>query len=134
MTDDPYADTALCVERLLEVYEQHNSIIVAVDFDDTIFDFHKKGFKFPRVETILKKCNALNLDVVIFTASMPIRFPFIREYMDAHDITIRGINKTILKDFQFGNDNKIFYNILLDDRAGLGQGLDILETFIETIK
>lgn len=134
MIKDPYTDTQRCVDKLLDVYRTHGSIIIAVDFDDTIFDFHKKGFKFPRVEQVLKKCNALNLDIVMFTASMPIRFPFIRDYMKAHGIEIKEINKTIIPNFEFGNSGKLFYNILLDDRAGLGQSLDTLETFIETIK
>jgi len=34
----------------------------------------------------------------------------------------------------FGNNGKIYYNILLDYRAGLGQALDALEIFLDNIQ
>lgn len=36
--DDPYMNTELCIERLVENWESHNGIIIAFDFDNTIFD------------------------------------------------------------------------------------------------
>lgn len=33
----------------------------------------------------------------------------------------------------FGNHGKMYYNILLDDRAGLGQSLDILSQTLENL-
>ncbi len=29
--------------RLLEEYKRYGSLVIAFDFDDTVYDFHKKG-------------------------------------------------------------------------------------------
>jgi hypothetical protein len=49
-----------------------------------------------------------------------------------NNITIASINENPI-DLPFGNNGKIYYNILLDDRAGLGQALDTLNKTIELI-
>ena len=133
--NDPYTYTDRCVERLMEIYSQHKNLVIAVDFDDTVYDTHENEFEFERVIGCLKKCNELELDIVMFTASTKDRFPFIWSYMeDTLKVFIQGINKNVIPDFPYGNDGKIFYNILLDDRAGLGQSIEILEETLTKIE
>ena len=41
--DDPYLDNNLCVDRLVENWKQHGKIIIAFDFDNTIYDYYGKN-------------------------------------------------------------------------------------------
>jgi len=55
------------------------------------------------------------------------------EYMADHGIKISSINKNPI-DLPFGNHGKIYYNHLLDDRAGLESALKILKSLIDRIQ
>lgn len=129
---DPYFSTDLCVERLYNTYLKHKNIIVAVDHDDTLFDFHKKGYTFPKVIEIIKECNKLGFHVIIYTASAKERHPEILENAAKLGIQVTSINKNSIES-PFGNDGKIFYNIFLCDRAGLGQSYTILRKTLDRI-
>ena len=129
---DPYFKRDLCVDRLKDIYRKHGNIIVALDFDDTIFDFHKKGFTFESVVGIVKECQALGFPIVIFTASAKARHPFIVEYCESVGIKPTKINENAFPS-PFGNEGKIFYNILLDDRAGLWEAYSQLRCLLNAI-
>lgn len=133
--DDPFTDTGACVRRLYAQYKRTPRLVVACDFDETLFDFHKAGFTFPRAINLLKRCNALGFYVVIFTASNDGRFPFIEWYMRMIGVKIDAINENVLEEsFKYGKSRKIFYNIFLDDRCGLGQAIDILDQTLTKIE
>ena len=38
-----FLDPDLTYKRLLSEYEKYGSIVVAFDFDNTVFDYHKQG-------------------------------------------------------------------------------------------
>ena len=49
---DPYLDADKSVKRLIKDYYTHNeNLIVAFDFDNTVYDFHKAGYTFNRAIT-----------------------------------------------------------------------------------
>jgi hypothetical protein len=61
------------------------------------------------------------------------RFVFIQEYCKEIGVEIDCINTNPIP-LKYGNNGcKIFYNILLDDRAGLGQALETLEVLLNKI-
>lgn len=122
---DPYTDTEVCVNRLYKEWKRHNKLIVAVDFDDTVFPFHNQDDTHHHVMNALAKCQQLGFYIVIWTASNPDRYEMISKYMEDRGIRVSSINKNPI-DLPFGNHGKIYYNILLDDRAGLGQALNTL--------
>lgn len=130
---DPYTSTSKASQRLFKEWQKHPKLIVGVDFDDTFFDFHGTGNDHKRVIDVLKKCNQLGFHVVLWSASKPERFAFMQEYTRSLGIVIASINENPIP-LPFGNDKKIYYNILLDDRAGLGQALDTLEIVIGMIE
>lgn len=130
---DPFTSTSKIVERLHKEYNKHPKLIVACDFDDTAYDFHNQGAQHTRVLEALRKCNELGFYVVLWTASAPERFNFMKEYMKEKQVHISAINENPIE-LPFGNHKKMYYNILLDDRAGLGQALDALEILINDIK
>lgn len=130
---DPYFDTNFCVDRLYKEYLEHKKLIVALDFDDTIFDFHKKGYSYHQVVNLVLECQELNFHIVIFTGTPPEKWPSILDFCERLGIKPATINKNAIP-LPFGNDGKIYYNILLDDRAGLGQSYEILKKTVDKIK
>ena len=130
---DPYTFTANAVDRLYVEWKKHPKLIVAVDFDDTLYDFHGTGNSHQRLITALKKCNQLGFYVVLWSASKPDRYAFMREFATFAGIEIASVNENPIP-LPFGNDRKMYYNILLDDRAGLGQALDTLEITMSLIE
>ncbi len=136
---DPYLETKFAANRLFTEWKKHGRLIVACDFDDTVFDFHntKDGeskYSHEYVISLLQDCQALNFYITIFTASAPARWNAIRVYMkEKCNIEITGVNVNPIP-LPFGNNGKMYYNILLDDRAGLGQSVKVLEFTIQLIK
>lgn len=129
---DAYFDTKLCCDRLYEEWQKHPKLIIACDFDDTIFDFHQKGHSHDEIITLLKECKALGFYVVLFTASAPERYPMMLEHVKKLGIEVDAINKNVIE-LKYGNHGKIYYNILLDDRAGLFQAATTLRCLFQRI-
>jgi len=130
---DTFLDTNNCVNRLLVEYVQHKKLIVAVDFDDTVFDYHQKGRTYEYVIDLLRRCQKHGFWVVLFTACSPDKAESQKAYLTMRGIEVHSVNQNPI-DLPFGNDGKIYFNILLDDRAGLGQAVEILHQVIDVIE
>jgi hypothetical protein len=135
MIDDPYFSHEYSVERLLAVYNKHKTIIIALDFDETFYDCHKKEYTFSKVISLIKECNELNFTIIIFTASKVGRYPLMLDYCNQIGIKIDGINvnPSGLPE-GMGTNGKIYYNLLLDDKAGLYSAYLILRETVMRIK
>jgi hypothetical protein len=131
--DTPYRLHTKCVQRLLTEYRTHKSLIVACDFDDTVYDFHSKGHTYDKVFRLLRNCRDLGFHIVLFTGSNPDQYEMQKRFMLDEGILIKHINENPIP-LPFGNHGKMYYNVLLDDRAGLGQSIAVLEQVIEDIK
>lgn len=59
--DDPYMNNDLCVERLVDNWKQHGRIIIAFDFDNTVYDYYEKNYTYTKVIDLLKECK--NMEV-----------------------------------------------------------------------
>ncbi len=131
---DPYFNTIRCVDRLYKEYSEHKKLILALDFDDTIFDFHGKGYSYDQVINLVLECQRdYGFYIVIFTGTPPEKWGDIYTHCQKLGIKIDSINKNPIS-LPFGNDGKIYYNILLDDRSGLGQSYEILKKAVDKIK
>jgi len=126
---DRYLNQSECVKRLLNDYRTHNSLFVAFDFDDTLFDYHKRGDSFFKLETIIKEAKSLNCKLILFTANEGNKLPVILKYLENMGIIPDFINENPLMDTR-----KPFYNILLDDRAGLREAYETLQITLNLIK
>lgn len=132
--NDPYFDTEFCVDRLYKEYSAHKKLIVALDFDDTIFDFHNKGYQYSQVIDLILECQRdYGFYVVIFTGTPPEKWTNIYNHCEKLGIKTGEINKNAIP-LPFGNGGKIYYNILLDDRSGLQQSFEILRKTVDRIK
>ena len=135
---DPFLDSATTYHRLYTEYLKHKSLIVALDFDQTINDCHNKGYEFPKVIELIKDCNAVGFRVVIFSGSARERYPAIREHCEKLGIKIDGINEDLIdwhpdKSLDWSK-SKIYYNIFLDDRAGLDSAYKVLRLLVSNVK
>ena len=134
--NDPFLSEDLCYQRLKQDYITHKKLLIAADFDDCIFDYHRKGFKFPQVIQLLQDCNKVGFDIVIYSASPRERHPEIQAYCELNNIKIEAINENIAEWIKDGKDRskaKIYYNILLDDKAGLPTTYRILRKLVDEI-
>ncbi len=115
---DPYLNTKTCVERLVHEWETYGMLIIAYDFDFTVSDYNNKGFVFKRVPALLRELKQLGCHLIVFTSCDESRFPEIKKYLKENNIPYDSINEG--PDFIPFKGRKVYYNALLDDRAGLG--------------
>ncbi|QGQ95639.1 hypothetical protein EHS13_12465 [Paenibacillus psychroresistens] len=130
---DFYLEDNNVIERLVTEWKQYNNLVIAYDYDNTVYDYHHKGHKFDEVIQLLRDCKQAGAHLVVFTACVDDMFPTIMEYLQGNDIPFDAINESPSFVPVTGN-KKIYYNILLDDRAGLSSAYKCLKTALAIIK
>jgi predicted HAD superfamily phosphohydrolase YqeG len=117
-------------KRLYEEFKRHGSISIGLDFDNTIFDYHKKGYTFPVVIDLVKRAQAVGMKIHIFTANES--HEFVLQHCNKLGIIHEGINTCGVK---LGwESRKPFYSLLLDDRAGLISAVDDLSQLVNVLE
>lgn len=116
--------------RLYNEYKQYKSLVIAYDFDNTVYDFHKKGNTYFQVISLLQELHKLGCICICFTANENEKF--IKEYCLLYNIPLDKLNEN--PDFFKSNSKKIYYNAFLDDRAGLQQVYQELSLLIKIIQ
>jgi hypothetical protein len=123
----PYLGENKYINRLTEEWKQHGKIIVAVDYDDTISPWRlNTQEECDKVIQILQDVQLTGAYIVVFTACNSDRFQEIESYCNSNGLTIDAINGNVI-DLPYGNNNKIYANVFVDDRAGLDETLGILK-------
>lgn len=124
---DPYSSKGRCYQRLKMEFEKYGKLIIAVDFDDTIFNTHEnEGWVYTGVIETLVRWQS-HATIICWTASLPERYDFIKGVFKAVGVRLDGINTNApgIED----RGPKIYANIYLDDRTfGLNEALDALNT------
>ncbi len=138
MKKDRFLKQSEVFKRLWKEYETHRSLIVALDYDNTIFDYHKKGDTYEKIIKLIKKCNLLKFKVVLFSGSAKERYPEMLEYCKSIGIKVDAINDDVVnwhpdKSLDWSR-SKIYYNIFLDDRAGLKSAYKSLKQVVNEIR
>lgn len=129
---DPYLSQAVIEQRLLDEYVKYRKLIVAVDFDDTLYDFHQKGFEYPQLVETVRRCNRAGFFVMVFTDLSPGKAELVEQIYGKYGLRFDSINKS--PDYlPFGSNGKPYYNILLDDRAGLPSALEALKAVLDHV-
>lgn len=130
---NPYKSPFVCIGRLMREYSEHPRLIVALDFDDTVYDYHKIGYEPVEVFETVREAQAAGFYIVLFTGTTPDKWDFQKSFLAERGIIVDSVNENPIP-LPFGNNGKIYYNILLDDRAGLGQSLEVLKLVLQQIK
>ena len=127
---DPYCNQHRAAERLYAEYTKYGNLIIGVDFDDTIYDCHANDYVFPATTDVLKEAQALGCKLCVWTANAD--KALVHSVWADLGLTINYYNESPIK---FHDDQvKPYFNLLLDDRAGLGDALYSLITVIVLIK
>ena len=127
---DFYLDRVNVQDRLLSEYYRHDSLVVAFDFDDTVYDFHKKGRLYSDVIQLLKDLKSINCYLICWTGQEDLLF--VSNYLKENDIPFDTINEN--PPFRNSSSRKIYANAFLDDRAGLLQSYEDLTILIKQLK
>lgn len=126
---DFYLNPENSQNRLMEEYRKYGSLVVAFDFDDTVYDFHKKGRLYNDVILLLKKLKKLNCYLICWTGQE--NLGFVASYLRANKIPFDSINED--PPFNKTKSKKVYANAYLDDRAGLYQVYNELKYLTENI-
>lgn len=131
---DPYLNHAHCVARLIREWEKHGRLIVALDYDGTCRPFPESDeHTHELVLGLARECSDLGWHIVIWTASNPSRYPMMREHLAREGIKVASVNENPIT-LPFGLWGKIYYNVLLDDRAGLAAAYAALREVVDHVK
>jgi len=129
---DPYLDPKTCEERLWAEYQKYGSLIIAYDFDNTVFPYSNDKFTFPKIIDLLRRLKKVGFHLIVFTSCNDDRLPFIAAYLKENNIPFDAINET--PEFIPFKGKKVYYNGMLDDRAGLKEMFDALCSIIDRIE
>lgn len=117
-------------ERLSSEYAKHGGIVVGYDFDGTVFDYHGNcGQEYiNRVHSVIKglRDNGIANKFVCWTAAEDL--DMVEQYLIENDLPFDSINGDGI-DLGFTR-RKPFFSVLIDDRAGINEVLDVLELLI----
>jgi hypothetical protein len=119
-------------EKLRNVYFEHQNIIIALDFDDTIFDWKNAGYDLEYIRDLVRRCQKhLNAKVILFTCREGLVLSEAIDYCNDQGIGLWGVNKN--PNHQL-TTSKPFYNVLLDDKACLPEVAQVLERLLAEFK
>ena len=122
-----------CLDRLKEEYDKYGKLIVAFDFDNTIYDFHNNGGDYSEVIELLKECIKLEFDLILFTVDEdPYKISEKIRWLVSNDLwNYKSSHFFVYTSPIFSGSRKPYYNILLDDRAGLEESYNILKQVVD---
>jgi len=122
------------IDVLINDYKEWGTLIVAFDFDDTIKP-SDKGKPCDLVIELLQVCSKLGFTMICFTArTLEKDIEMVKQTCEELHIRCDYINEdcdSVKKNKTFEHATKIFYNVFLDDRAGLRQSYEVLWGFID---
>lgn len=127
---DFYLDNDNVYIRLENEFKKYRKLIIAYDFDDTVYDFHNTGKTFWNLISILQRWRKYS-ELIVFTGCEESQHKKIESYLTENEIPFDSINgDSVVKT----NSRKIYYNVLLDDRAGISVAYNCLLRLIEKIE
>lgn len=116
-------------ERLKQDYLVHKSLFVAFDYDNTVFDYHSQGINYSKIIDLLIVCKSLGFTMILFTGNEGDKLDVIKKDLSSRNIPFDLINENPLM-----KTRKPYYNILLDDRAGLKEAYNNLKKLTDEIR
>lgn len=114
--------------RLCQELDTHKKLVIGFDFDNTIFDVHNKGGDYSQVISVLQRCKELDWTLCLYTAEL--REDWLKwkvDYCKHFGIEPDYVNESPL----IKGTKKPFFNLLLDDRAGLEEAYTLLIKVID---
>ena len=124
----PASSYSFSLLRLIEQYKTHDRLIIAFDIDDTVRPYHSKSCG--STESLIRMArDILNPYLIVYTSNPDIEGA--KKFLDKNEIPYDAINEGApFVDYHGG---KSYYNILLDDKAGLAQAEGTLRDLIALV-
>lgn len=126
---DPFMIKENVKDRLRNELQKYGKLIIAYDFDYTVHDYLNEGYTFPKMIELLQLWRPYAY-YIVFSASPESRYDYIKEYLNENLIPFDVINDEVI---ERNYTRKVYYNVFLDDRAGLGETYSILMELYEEI-
>lgn len=129
---DFFMDSRNVVDRLLAVYKEHGKLLIAFDFDDSVFNTHNRtNASYDLVHELLRELRPY-ARFMCFTASWEERFPFIKQFCNDNGLPLDvGVNDDL--ETLGWKTRKPYFNAILDDRCGLRQTYEDLCEFLKIV-
>jgi len=125
---DTYLQSGSLKNKLISDYKRYGQIIIAYDFDDTVYSDDLSTTE--QVRELLREVSKYNEFVmIVYTARTPDMYQEVRDFLERENIRYDKINKQSESSNFPDKGQKIFYNIFLDDRAGLRAAYEELANF-----
>ena len=117
------------LERLIKQYKTQDRLVIAYDFDDTISPYWCSDCS--DVQSVLRMCrNTLDAYFICYTSND--NMEKVKNFIKKYDIPCDAINEDA--PFAPVKGGKIFYNVFLDDKAGLGETVSTLKQLLSLVK
>lgn len=118
-------ESGFLLSRLIKQYQTQDKIVIAYDFDDTVRPYYSAGCE--EVQSVLRMSKRiLNPYFIVFTSNS--NHDEIKRFLDEQKIPYDSINKNAPFVSFIKPGDKLFYNVLLDDKCGLGETTQTLKT------
>lgn len=117
------------LQRLISQYQKQDKLIVAYDFDDTVSPYWCANCT--QVQSILRRLRD-NIDTYFIVYTSNDDHDKIKKFLTANDIPFDSINENA--PFAPTKEGKLFYNVFLDDKAGLGEVVNTLDQFLYLVQ
>ena len=128
--EDEFLNPTASFERLYREYKKYGSLCIGVDFDGTLYDYHKKGTSYEMVRQLVRDLKSINCKIVIWTANENLNF--VESFCKENNIPFDNING---EGIELGwESKKPFFSATLDDRCGLMQVYQELKLLVNLIK
>lgn len=121
------------VNKLVEVYKEHGKIIVGCDFDDTIFPYTEVDDIKDRCKMVIDLIQSIRSEIILclYSCDSPRNLRYKAHIMDLNGIKPDYIMESPVKITEY--DTKPYFNILLDDKAGIHESIANLNQFKKQI-
>ena len=129
-TDDGLQEWFL-YDRLVAAYRQHKKLIIAYDLDDTVRPYYSKNCE--QVKALIRRAKfLLNPYFVVYTANPNTEKNI--AFLESENLPYDAINQNIDIINDRFNSGKIYYNLFLDDKAGLREAYMALNKLCDYIE
>jgi DNA-binding LacI/PurR family transcriptional regulator len=124
------------LDRLRREWKEHNGLIVAVDFDSTLCPYKQYEIDVDSelIRQLVRELAQYGCTIIIWTAAEKERHEGIKQYLHDRAIPFHYFNEDAPTSRLKYMTRKLYYNILLDDRAGLYEVYTMLCQLLAEIK
>lgn len=120
------------LNELVRQYIKNDRIIIAYDFDNTVHPTSCRDCSY--VQSVIRAAaNMLDPYFIVFTCNTDLKY--VTNYLRKNNLPYDFINENCPTVPEWvTSTNKIYYNLLLDDKAGLTQAVEALDDLIYIIQ